>query len=203
MNRFCLSTILSLAAVLFIAAVTPQDFKAQYLKKAASTQSIQCTYIQEKIISQVKDPIVSQGRFSYLSPGKIRLDQKKPAPSLIILTADSIYTEENGKVSRIGMDQHPYFKYLNQLIVGTVNGEVFDEKYFETKIIETPKQIQIDLLPKSRMMKRKFSNIRLFFDLTNLNLLSMEMIEKSGDRMKMTFQEPEINQPVDKTIFKL
>ena len=101
------------------------------------------------------------------------------------------------------MEDHPYFKYLNQLILGTVNGEIFEEKYFDTSVKEGVAVIQVELIPKSRMMKRRFANISLVFDANDLSLKSMEMIEKSGDSMKMIFHDPQVNLPIKKAIFKL
>ena len=198
-----LSILLLLAGGLHLMSFVAPDFKTRYLQKAAETQSIQCAYTQEKHISQLKEPVISKGSFSYLHPGKIRLDQQEPTSNLIILTPDSIFTKESGKVSRLGMEDHPYFKYLNQLILGTVNGEIFEEKYFDTSVKEGVAVIQVELIPKSRMMKRRFANISLVFDANDLSLKSMEMIEKSGDSMKMIFHDPQVNLPIKKAIFKL
>lgn len=204
MNKLHFTLILLIVGgLLNISFFVASDFQTRYKEKSKSTSSIVCDYVQEKRIAQVKEPVVSKGKFFYSRPGKIRLEQQVPNENLIILSGDSLYTKEGSKIQRMGMEDHPYFKYLNDLILGTVNGEVLEGTHFDFSLSDMQDQTLLRLVPKSRMMKRKFSEINLKFDSKTLNLNAIEMVEKSGDAVTMTFVNPVFNSSLRKELFKL
>lgn len=205
--RIFLSVIIALVFISFVpqdlTEKEKQDFFKEYTAKSKETNSIECKYIQEKVISHVKDPIVSNGDFYFSKPGNIRWEQTDPTSNIIVLKSDSILLSEEGKIRRLGLNSNPYYSFLKKMMVSTVSGDMLMGDDFELQLSTEERLYVAKLIPKSRKLKRQFSHIVLKFDKVDLHMSQMVLYDKSGDYTSTKFINPIFNKEISKAKFQL
>ena len=82
-----------------------ESFKQSFTKASQATQSIQCTFMQEKNLSMLSDKIVSTGKFWFKRENKVRMEYEKPSYYLLVINGSNIKTKDGQKENHSGNDQ--------------------------------------------------------------------------------------------------
>ena len=90
---------------------------------------------------------------------------------------------------------------MNNIIVGSINGSLFNSKDFTLNLSETNSLVKAELKPVSKTMKNFLSTIVLFLDKKDFTAVIIEMNEPSGDNTILNFSSKEINGAVQDSLF--
>lgn len=184
---------------------TPVKDAADIQKKVtAATQkitSIRCDFTQEKNMSMLADKAVSKGKFYFKKESKVRLDYQQPTKNLIVMNNGKMMIKDDKKTTQTDMHRSRMFQQLNNIIVGSINGSLFNSKDFAVSFSENNTSVKAELKPVSKTLKNFLSTIVLVLDKKDFTATRLEMNEPSGDNTVLLFSSKEINGAVNDSLF--
>ena len=180
-----------------------QVFRQKFSEATRNTQSIEATFIQEKNLSVLSEKIITKGRFLFKKEKKLRWEYTDPFHYLIILNNGTMFIQDEEKKSRIDIRNNKMFSEINFIIMGCVQGNLFnDEKKFLPSFFENKASFMVSLKPLASNLKEFLSEIRIFFDKNDLTVVRLEMQEPSGDYTRIDFSGEKINANISDEMFR-
>ena len=177
------------------------DLKKRVVKKSEGTTSIISDFEQFKHLDFLSDDIKSTGKLTYKSPSSIKWEYKVPFVYSAVFKNDKLYINDDGVKSKVNLDANKTFKSLNNLIVKSVRGDMFDEEKFEISYFENSTTYIVHFKSLDKALKKIISEFVLTFDKENLNVIQVKMIESSDDFTLLKFQNQQLNQSVPDAVF--
>jgi outer membrane lipoprotein-sorting protein len=169
-------------------------FKQKFAEATAKTQTIEAGFTQVKNLSVLSEKITTKGRFLFKKEKKLRWEYTEPFHYLIILNNETMFIQDEGKKSRIDIRSNKMFAEINTIIMGCVQGNLFnDEKKFQSAFFENNNAFMVKLKPLASNLKEYLSEIRIFFNKDDFFVTRLEMHEPSGDYTNIDFSGEKIN----------
>lgn len=168
---------------------------------SAKISTIKCDFVQEKNMSMLAERSVSKGKFYFKKESKVRLEYLQPLKNLIVMNMGKMMMKDDKKTSQMDMHRSKVFQQLNNIIVGSINGSLFNGKDFKVSFLESNAVVRVELKPISKMLKNFLSTIILSLDKKDFTATKIEMNEASGDNTILTFSNKEINVQVEEALF--
>ena len=81
------------------------------------------------------------------------------------------------------------------------SAKLFDENMYEIQLFDDGKSWRAEMQPKSRSMKRMFTQLTLQFDKQSQRVTEVKFVEAGGDRTTIRFKEVSCNVPIDNSLF--
>ena len=178
-----------------------EAFLKIYKEKAKATASLTSDFTQMKTISMLEKKLISEGRFCYKSPSKVRMEYIKPFAFLFILNNDRVIIRSNQKETTIPTSSNKIFKIISQITVDCVSGDVFDNKNFKSSILESNTQYEVTLIPTFKELESILKEIKVIVSKKDYTVDRIEMSEVSGDFTQIVFKNKEINPSVPDATF--
>ena len=177
------------------------DLKKRVVKKSEETTSIISDFEQFKHLDFLSDDIKSTGKLTYKSPSSIKWEYKVPFVYSAVFKNNKLYINDDGVKSKVNLDANKTFKSLNNLIVKSVRGDMFDEEKFEISYFENSTTYIVHFKSLDKALKKMISEFVLTFDKENLNVIQVKMIESSDDFTLLKFKNLQLNQSVPDAVF--
>lgn len=174
-------------------------FKTEVMKSSANTQSLTSDFIQTKHMSFLSKPIESSGKLSFKKPGSVLWKYTKPFDYSVIFKDDKIYINDAGKKNSVNTGNSKMFDKLNKLIVGSISGDMFDEKEFIISYHKISDKSLVRFVPKDAAMKRYLKQIELHFYENTVS--EVKMIEPNDDYTRILFKNKVLNAKIDNSVF--
>lgn len=165
--------------------------------------TIQCDFVQEKSMSMLADKAVSKGKFYFKRENKVRLEYLQPNKNLVVMNNGKLMMHDGKKATQMDMNRSKMFQQLNNIIVGSINGNLYSGKDFTVKLFENAGQVKVELSPLSKTLKNFLSTIVIVLDKKDFSAQRIEMNEPSGDSTVLTFSGKALNGAVDEALFTL
>lgn len=178
-------------------------FKDKFRKESSMVSSIQCNFVQEKILSALTEKIVSTGKFWFKRSDKVRIEYSRPFVYLMVMNGDKMLIRDDQKESRINVRANRLFQQVNRIMIDCVQGTILDSKDFSSKIFEDRNTYLLEMTPVSKTLREFFQTIVLVVDKRNYSANSIEMNEPSGDKTTITFTDKKLNTQVSDEVFTL
>lgn len=170
---------------------------------ATSMQTLQCRFVQQKTMSMLAEPTISEGTLHYAAPDKMRWEYAKPYPFALIVNGAQTIRIKDGKAETLDANQAKMYKGLADLIMGSTSGKkLFDTTAFDIVLFDDGNVWKAEMTPKRRDMKRMFSQLVFCFDKTLQTATQVEFIESDGDKTIIQFSEIELDAVIDDGTFK-
>ena len=169
-------------------------------KQAKETSSIIADFTQEKFLSFMSEPQLTKGLFYYQQSDKMRWQQNSPFNYVLLINEGTVRIKDSGKEKNVAGANKMMGK-INDLMLGLINGEIFDNKAFTSKYFSTKDYYVVELIPKNKRLKSIFNSIELSFSKTTTRLKTLTFFESSGDRSVMKFFNEKFNQKIQESIF--
>jgi outer membrane lipoprotein-sorting protein len=185
---------------LIAAAAYGEDLEARFLASQKNLQSLQADFRQTITSPGLKQPVVSEGRFYYLAPDKLRIDYTRPEGDYFLLNGDHFESRRRGKSPVVVPRDHPSARALSSLrdvLRGTPpTGD------FQKQVDRQDGVIRVVLTPAtaSPSMPKKIENR---VDPNSLALLGMNITTPNGAGMEFLLENPRRNQTLDPAVFSL
>lgn len=184
--------------------VTATDaFKQSFTKASQSTQSIQCTFVQEKNLSMLSDKIVSTGKFWFKRENKVRMEYEKPSYYLLVINGTNVKTKDGQKENKVSAKSNKMFEQVNKMMIDCVQGTALDNKSFSTKLFESSQNFLVEMTPTVKSLQGIFKTIVLTVDKKDYQVTKMDMLEQSGDNTLITFQHRQTNVNIADDLFSV
>ena len=166
-----------------------------------NTTTLSTDFVQTKSMKMLKNNIQLKGKMSYAKVSKIRIEYFSPKASVIVMNNGKTFVKENGKVANLS--NNVAFKRINQLILGSLNGDIAKSKDFSVQYFENATTYYLELTPVMKSMQAYISTIILVFDRKDMTLQKMELNEKNNDKTWFDFSNKKINETIDNKLFEL
>ena len=177
------------------------DLKTRVIEKSEETTSIISDFEQFKHLDFLSDDIKSTGKLTYKSPSSIKWEYKVPFVYSAVFKNDKLYINDDGVKSKVNLDANKTFKSLNNLIVKSVRGDMFDEGKFDISYFENSENYIVHFMSLDKTLKKMIAEFVLTFDKESLNVITVKMIEPSNDFTLLKFLNQQTNQSVADAVF--
>lgn len=200
--------------LLFTLLITPAAFAQTFTpaKDAAALQqqitaaskkinTIQCDFTQEKSMSMLAEKAVSKGKFYFKKDSKVRLEYLQPQKNLVIMNNGKVLFRDAQKTTQMDMHRSKVFQQLNNIIVGSINGNLYSGTDFKVQLFENSTEVKVELKPLAKTLKNFLSTIVVVLDKKDFTANRIEMNETSGDSTILTFSAKAVNGVVEESLF--
>lgn len=177
------------------------SFKSAVNATAKSTKTLTTDFVQYKHMDFLAKDIETSGKMSFKSPGMLLWQYTKPYQYSVVFKNNKIAINDAGKKSAMDMGSSKMFNKLNKLIVGSVNGDMFDENEFTISFFKTAEHNITKLMPKDATLKKYIKQMELYFDKKGNMVSQVKMTEPSNDYTTIVFKNKVTNAQIADSVF--
>jgi len=190
----------SLHAQIQMSASEADALKAAVKSISAETETITADFVQYKRLDFLADDVESNGKLAFKSPNMVKWEYKEPFGTSIIFKNETLYVDNNGDKSEMDLGSNQLFKQLNQLIVNSIKGDMFDESKFEITYFKTDGKNEVHFNPKDEQFSEIIKSFHITFN-TKGEVQKVKMIEASDDYTQIVFSNRTANQILSDDVF--
>ncbi|MDQ0592528.1 outer membrane lipoprotein carrier protein [Chryseobacterium ginsenosidimutans] len=186
-------------------AMSAAEAKAFVSKVSSETKEIktlQSDFTQTKKMDFLDKNIVTYGRMSLKTPNILSWKYLKPYQYSIIFKDNKIFINDQGKKSSVDAKSKTFEK-INKLIVGSSNGQMFNDPEFSVSYFKNGNFNIAKFTPKSAQLLKYIKQIELHFPKNQSTVSQVNMTEASGDTTNIVFKNTKINAPISASEFSL
>ncbi|HEX7868927.1 MAG TPA: outer membrane lipoprotein carrier protein LolA [Chryseobacterium sp.] len=186
-------------------AMTSAESKAFVSKISAETKEIktlQSDFIQTKKMDFLDKSIITSGKMSLKAPNMLSWKYTKPYQYSIVFKENKIFINDQGKKSSVDAKSKTFEK-INKLIVGSSNGQMFNDPEFSVVYLKNANSNIAKFTPKSAQLLKYIKQIELSFPKGQSTVSQVNMTEASGDTTNIIFKNTKINAPIAASEFSL
>lgn len=176
-------------------------FKQSVNEVAKKIKTLSTDFTQFKHMDFLSKDIETSGKMSFKEPNVLAWQYKKPYNYSIVFKNGKILINDEGKKSAVDIGNSKIFAKINKLIVGSVSGNLFDEKEFEIAYLKIKGQNVTRLNPKDADLKKYIKQIELTFDKEDFTVVQVRLLESSEDYTKIVLKNKVINAKIDASVF--
>lgn len=210
--NFLLKRLFVLSALIVPVLLTAQEnfrpmkdveaFSEKMQTESQNTASIQSTFVQERQLAAMTQPLVSKGNFWYKKPASVRWEYVEPYTSLIIITKRKVFVKDDDKQQEYDMQSGSAFQNLGEIMFKFVLGDInAAEKDYKVDYQENNTMFFVKLTPR-QAEQAAMSRIDLFFDKKDYSLNRIIMYESGEDFTSIRFENKQLNGQISNDIFK-
>lgn len=177
------------------------SFKAEVEKESKTIKTIKTDFTQYKHMDFLSKDIETSGKMSFKAPNLLNWQYTKPYNYSIVFKNNKVYINDQGKKNTVDAGNSKLFEKINKMIVGSVSGNVFDDKEFTISYFKTKDFYITKLTPKTKDIQKYIKQIDLFFPINDATVSQVKLIEPSGDFTKIVFKNKQLNAKIDDAAF--
>ncbi len=177
------------------------SFKEKVKVTASKTKTIISDFTQYKHMNFLSDDIKTSGKILFKSPNLVKWAYTNPFQYSVIFKGDKLLINDEGKKSDVKIGSSQLFKKLNQLIVNSISGTMFNDDEFIMTFTKTTKSYQVQFSSKDATLKKYIKQFVLNFDKSSYAVFEVKMIEPSDDYTKIVFKNRKENQVIKNEVF--
>ena len=177
------------------------QFKTTTEKGTKTIKTVKTDFIQYKHLAFLEKDIESSGKMIFKTPSSLNWKYVSPYQYSIIFKNNKIYINDQGNKSTVNAGNSKMFERINKLIVGTVSGNMFDDKEFDIEYFKNKEFNIAKLTPKETALKKYIKQVYLYFPPNESVVSKVKLIEPSDDYTLIIFKNKVINAPIDDALF--
>ncbi|HLA58820.1 MAG TPA: outer membrane lipoprotein carrier protein LolA [Puia sp.] len=181
----------------------PEEFRKSFAEATASIESVQSGFTQEKTLTMLSEKMNSTGKFWYKKKDKLRMEYIHPYPYLMILNGGKIFVKDGQKENQFSANSSKIFQQVNRILIDCVSGNMLNNPDFQARIFESAGAFLIEFQPMAKNLKELYKNINIVIDKKEYTATVVEMIEVSGDKTMIRFQNKILNAPIPDSVFNI
>jgi outer membrane lipoprotein-sorting protein len=168
--------------------------------QALTTKTISSDFTQYKHLDFLSNDIITKGTLAFKTPNLVKWEYVDPYKYTVLFKNETLYINDEGKKNQVDMGSNKLFKQLNNLIINSIKGDMFDDEAFNIEYFKTDKNSLVYFIPKDKKSSKYIDAFHITFN-TKGDVLEVKMIEPSGDFTKIVFTNKELNKPLADAIF--
>ncbi len=178
------------------------DFE-QIRKNAATIKTIQAKFIQNKSMKILAKPLVSEGKFYYVSPDSFRWEYVKPLKSIVITYKGETkrYIFSGGKMIEDKTGGVQAMKIVLNEITAWMSGK-FDQNPSFKATLQEGSSTEITLTPVGKSMTGMIEKIIITISKKDTAVKSVNIIENVNSSTKINFSDTVINKEIPESTFQ-
>jgi len=179
------------------------DSFEQLRKDSADIQTIQASFVQKKFMKILTKPLVSEGRFYYVTPDSFRWEYLKPLRSVVIVHKGETrrYTASGGKMIEDKSGGAQAMKIVLSEVTGWMSGK-FDQNPSFTATLKEGTNTLITLSPAGKSMTGMIEKIEITISKKAATVKSVKIIESANAATRIDFTNVEINKVISSSVFQ-
>lgn len=177
------------------------DFKQSVIVVSKKIKTLATDFVQFKHMDFLAKDIETSGKMYFKEPNLLLWQYKKPYNYSIVFKNGKILINDEGKKSAVDIGNSKIFAKINKLIVGSVSGDMFDDKEFAITYFKTATHNITKLVPKDASLKKYIKQIELSFDKQDATVVQVRLMESAEDYTKIVFKNKVLNAKVDDSVF--
>lgn len=178
-----------------------ETFNKEVSNKNKEIKTIDTDFIQYKNISFMSKEIESKGKMLLSIPNKLLWKYNSPIAYSVLFNNQKISINDQGKKNNIDLGNNKKFAKINNLIVSSVSGQMFDEKEFSIRYFMDKKRRIAKMKPINKEISQYISEIVLYFDEGQNTVSEVKLIEPSADYTRIVFVNKKLNTKIDEKSF--
>ncbi|MCR5658724.1 MAG: outer membrane lipoprotein carrier protein LolA [Bacteroidales bacterium] len=180
-----------------------QEVMNQLTQAAASMQTMQCRFVQEKTSTMLAEPSVSEGLMYFVASDKMRWEYTSPYAFALVVNGERIVKVTEGKTEVLEGNSSRMYQGIVSIIMGSASGKkLFDTSAFDIMLCDDDAFWKAEMTPKRRDMKRMFSQLVFRFDKKTNGISRVEFIGSDGDVTSIRFEEIKLNEMIGEDKFQ-
>lgn len=176
-------------------------FKQSVVTVSKKIKTLSTDFVQYKHLDFLSKDIETSGKMVFKEPNSLLWQYKKPYNYSIVFKNGKILINDEGKKSAVDMGNSKLFAKINKLIVGSVSGNLFDDKEFTISYFKDKGQNVAKFTPKDATLKKYIKQIGLTFDNDDATVVQVKLLESSADYTRIILKNKVINAKVDEALF--
>ena len=177
------------------------SFKKTVKEVATKIQTLTTDFVQYKHLDFLSKDIETSGKMAFKEPNMLQWQYKKPYNYSIVFKNGKIFIDDQGKKSAMDVSSSKIFGKINKLIVGSVSGDMFDDKEFVISYFKNKTNIITKFIPKDAALKKYIKQIELTFDKNDTTVIQVKLLESSEDYTRIVLKNKILNAKIDSSIF--
>jgi len=158
-------------------------------------------FVQFKHMDFLSKDIETSGKMSFKEPNLLLWQYKKPYNYSIVFKNGKILINDEGKKSAVDIGNSKIFAKLNKLIIGSVSGNLFDDKEFDISYVKIKGQNVARLNPKDAALKKYIRQIELTFDKEDFTVTQVKLLESADDYTRIVLKNKVLNAKIEDSFF--
>jgi outer membrane lipoprotein-sorting protein len=176
-------------------------FKQSVAVVSKKIKTLSTDFVQYKHLDFLSKDIETSGKMVFKEPNLLLWQYKKPYSYSIVFKNGKILINDEGKKSAVDIGNSKLFGKINKLIVGSVSGDLFDDKEFSISYFKNKDQNVTKFIPKDVTLKKYIKQIELTFDKEDATVVQVKLLESSADFTRIVLKNKVINGKVDEASF--
>ncbi|GEQ85239.1 cell envelope biogenesis protein LolA [Patiriisocius marinistellae] len=176
-------------------------FKTAVIETSRASKTIKSDFIQYKHLDFLDNDIETIGKLQFKAPGFVKWEYTKPYVYSVIFREDKLLINDGGTKNAIDIGSSKMFKKLNDLIVKSVKGDMFDDNDFTVTYFITDKANKAVFVPKDKKLTEYIASFELLFDKKEASVTEVKMIEPSQDYTQIIFKNRLVNTTINDAVF--
>lgn len=177
------------------------QFKTTTEKATKTIKTVKTDFTQYKHLAFLEKDIESSGKMIFKTPSSLNWKYLNPYQYSIIFKNNKIYINDQGNKSTVNSGNSKMFERINKLIVGTVSGNMFDDKEFDIEYYKNKDFNIAKLTPKEASLKKYIKQVYLYFPPNESVVSKVKLIEPSDDYTLIIFKNKVLNATIDDASF--
>ncbi|MDN3675343.1 outer membrane lipoprotein carrier protein LolA [Flavobacterium branchiarum] len=176
-------------------------FKQSVNLVSKKIKTLSTDFVQYKHLDFLSKDIETSGKMIFKEPSLLQWQYKKPYNYTIVFKNGKILINDEGKKSVVDIGNSKIFGRINKLIVGSVSGDMFDDKEFSISYFKSKNQNIAKFIPKDATLKKYIKQIELTFDKEDATVVQVKLLESSEDYTRIVLKNKVINAKIDDSVF--
>jgi outer membrane lipoprotein carrier protein len=177
------------------------SFKEDVNVVSKKIKTLSTDFVQYKHLDFLSKDIETSGKMFFKEPSLLSWQYKKPYNYSIVFKNGKILINDEGKKSAVDIGNSKIFARINKLIVGSVSGNMFDDKEFTISYFKLKGQNLAKFVPKDATLKKYIKQIELTFDKEEATVVQVKLLESSEDYTRIVLKNKVINAKIDDSVF--
>lgn len=167
---------------------------------AIETKTISSDFTQFKHLDFLSNDIVTTGKLAFKTPNTVKWEYVKPFKYSVVFKNEKLYINDEGNKSNIDIGSSEQFKKLNNLIVSSVKGDMFDDSEFIINYYKKQGNSEVHFSPKDKKLEKYIKVFYITFNPEG-DVVEVKMIEPSNDYTKIVFTNRILNSSLPDEVF--
>lgn len=164
-----------------------ENFKKIIKEEATNTLTITADFTQIKHMDFLTNDIETIGKLSFKSPDWVKWEYINPYEYSVVFRDEKILINDGGTKSDFNANSSKLFKKLNDLIVKSVTGDMFDDTDFNISYFKEGNYYKIVFNSRDKKLATLIESFVIHFQKETGDVNEVMMIEPSKDYTKIIF----------------
>ena len=175
--------------------------KSKVKAQATKINTLLIEFTQYKHLDFLSSDIVTSGKLAFKSSNMmVKWEYVTPFKYSVLFKNEILFINYEGKKTNFDIGSNKMFKQLNDLIIKSVKGDMFDENEFDIRYFKKGANSEVHFSLKDKKFSKYIKAFHITFNFEG-DVVELKMIESSEDYTKIVFNNRKVNITLTDEIF--